>query len=324
MTKTVVQSSKSRRPALSDADLYSVAEAPAPKIYHPPAMPREIDMPRPSKPQGASALWAVMLVLILSVATYAWAAANGLLLFRIGAAVAAPVCTFAVWRGGIRKAVVLGTMLCLSMLWAYYPDLVAGVISSVAGQSSPIVAAIASSVLAGLVVLVASLMAKFMSKRLVGASRLRDSANRLLGLGLGLCETALVVLTLCWTAANLAPLAKRITDDPSVDHAEARFQVAEGATKINNEARLQGWAPFIHDSNPISKTPALQQLIDQLNESGRLDFDADKLKALLPTGTSQTSPEVTPEFLESLIEDQKRAASTRRQAYEQMQDSIRR
>jgi hypothetical protein len=324
MIKTAVQTDKSIRPAMKHAEIYSVADAPVARGYHPFMPAQEFSVPHPSRSydSGTGAIGMAVLVLVLTAATYAWAAMHDLLLLKIAAVVAAPLCIFAVWRGGLRKTVVLGTMIGLSMLWANYPDLPAGVISSIAGQSSPIAAAIASSVLAGLVVFIAGFMAKSMRKRLVGGSRIRGILDRFAGLSIGVGETMLVVLTLCWTAESLDGMARRIVDDSQVEHAGLQYQVAEAMTQIGDETKRSGWSRFVRDTNPITKTPALQKLIDQLNETGRLDFDATTLQSLLPTASGQSAPEATPALLENLIQEQKHAAEKRVQTYDQLEQSM--
>ena len=187
-----------------------------------------------------------------------------------------------------------------------------------------IAAAVASSVLAGLVVFMAGFIAKSMRKRLVGGSRFRGALDRFVGLSIGLGEAMLVVLTLCWTAKSLDGMARRIVDDPQVEHAGMQYQIAEVMTQIGDETNRNGWATFVRDTNPITKTPALQNLIDQLNETGQLDFDATTLHSLLPTATGQSSSEASPAFLENVIHEQKRAAETRSQSYQQLEQSMRR
>lgn len=326
MPQSILRPRQPDRPAAPHDRCYELSDLP---VSRPglPAMPiRPDDLPRRESLGGQDVgvlIWAV-LAIGLAAATYGWGAIHGLLLFKIAAVVLVPLGLFAVWRGGLRKALVLGAMIGLFMLLTGNPDLVAQLINSVAGPSHPAVIAVGASVLAGLTLFLVGLFAKRLRRQLVGRSRLLARVDRFVGLSIGVVETSLLVLALCWTAQSLDTMARRITDDPEVDRASLPYQAARTLTQIGDETRRHGWSAFVRDTNPVTSVPALKELIDQLNETGRLDFDAAALDSLLPRTGASSSPQAAPAFLQKVIEEQKRSAEARGKAYRQLEQSTRR
>jgi len=200
---------------------------------------------------------------------------NGYLLGQI----AAPVCLFSglhgIWRGALRKMVMLPLMVGMTYLVTSQVDFADPVIRLMAGRSSIIGNTIACGLAVILTVVVVGGIVRVVRDRLTRSRPLLLTADRLLGAGFGLAEAAIVMLSVCWSVVLVEPQAKatqalRPTDTESFQHA-----LASGILQLTDEIDQGPFRSIVRDHNLLEDIPAVRDALSNL-QSDNPDADWHK------------------------------------------------
>jgi hypothetical protein len=280
-----------------------------------PPMPRTVAPRRRAEDRRSPALrlvWpAVALVGGLGLITLGLSAQADVLVGQIAAVVVMVATLHGLWRGGLRKLLVMGTFLGMLGVWGAMPYVAAklplngGPLSSGPGRSLLLAGLTAFGVFAAI------FSARFIHRRWLAERPLAAGVDRLVGGALGMAEGLMVVLALCWVSAAAAPFARRVFDGSAADPGSARCRVAGAIVQLAGEASSGPLAAVVSATSPIDRIPAFREALEQLNTLGRLHVDAasdsvalqslSKLLELPPGGAASPAPAPAPSGAESFL-----------------------
>jgi len=220
------------------------------------------------------------------------------------------------WRGGLRKLVMLPASLGMLVLLASHPGFADPLIKMVAGKSSELgngLACVAAFVLA---MLAAGTVVRVIRNRIIMKRPFLRATDRLFGTTLGAAEGALILLTICWTAVLVEPHTRSILEEPSIEAGSVQHKFAAGLVRLTEEIDGSPLRPIVRDANPIEEIPALRDAIENLKASGPNAIDSKVRKAAMEA-LKTADPEKLG-VLQKLVRDQARKDQSRDNAYRQL------
>lgn len=240
---------------------------------------------------GAGAMLLGLCIVVLAGALYGVSAQANYLLGQLAAAIAGPLTLLGLWRGAFRKVLMLGGFVagCYVFMRLQAPS--AGAV----GPANPPVGVSAGSMMALLAIpvllILAALAGRFFYAAYFARRPFARTCDRFFGTLVGLAEAAMVILPLCWITTMILPAAFRVRDSApgGPDSTQTRFAAA--IVQLGLEASSGPVGEVTRATNLIATFPVLKQMIDDLNQTGRMDFGRleldpallQKLQELLPS-----------------------------------------
>lgn len=224
------------------------------------------------------------------------------------------------WRGGLRKIVMLPASLGMFVLLASYPNFADPVVKMMAGKSSSLgngLACVAAFVLA---MLAAGTLVRVIRNRIIMKRPLLRATDRLFGTTIGGAEGALILLTICWTAVLVEPQARSILREPSIEAGSVQHQFAAGLVRLAEEIDASPLRPIVRDANLLEEVPALHNAIENLGTTGQ-PFDLNAINPRLREAAMEYLKAADSEKREgqpNALEKYERGNQSRDRAYRQL------
>lgn len=222
------------------------------------------------------------LVLGLGGGLFFYSNQHDFLLGQIAAVGLTPMAMHGVWRGGFRKATMLVVLLMLGWGFGYVTQASDHLLNFVGQGGGKLTTPLAVVLSIGLWI-AAYLMVGASRSRWIERSRRRLAMDRGLGLLVGLGEGAIMVLTICWMATSLEPFGRTIAEGAGTIEGSPRQSAGQLITRLANESRTGFLGEAVRKTNPIENTPALRDVVREMNTTGQLkvdDLDPATLKQL--------------------------------------------
>ncbi len=180
------------------------------------------------------------------------------------------------WRGGLRKIVMLPASVGMLVLLATYPNFADPVVKMVAGESSGLgngLACVAAFVLA---MVAAGTVVRVVRDRIVMTRPILRAPDGFFGTTIGAAGGGLILLAICWTAVIAEPHARTILKQPSVQAGTFEHQFAAGLVRLAEEIDGSPLQPIIRDANPLEEIPAIRDAIENMGAGGQ-SFDLNAI-----------------------------------------------
>ncbi len=174
------------------------------------------------------------------------------------------------WRGGFRKVVMLVLTIVAFSLVINHADVLTPLTKTAAGASGGMNYLLAAGI-AVLGLIFGGWIVKGVRRRVILKRPVVAMLDRLAGAGVGLAEAALVVLTVCWTTAEVAPHAAVVRDHQDTQVGSVRYVFAENVIRIAAEASQGPVGEFVAATNPFDRYPALRQAVQDFLQTGTFD-----------------------------------------------------
>lgn len=209
-----------------------------------------------------------------TAAGFALSAQQGWLLGQIAALALGLSTLHGLWRGGLRKLIMLPVSVGLLAFIVSHPGFADPFVNSVLGQPSVIGSALTVGLVGLLAWVIAGRLAKWVRDRCVRRRPMLLAADRFLGLSIGLAEGALTLLALCWATVLLEPQARVVRDHPNVSLDSIEHRVAAGVVQIAEEINASPLEAIANESNPLEEIPAVRDALYNLGDRTELRFEA--------------------------------------------------
>lgn len=264
----VVRSKQEER-IRSERPLDPIPLAPlAPSAPRPPA-PVAIEEPAPGSEVESSRRRSKPLLLVGLIAgscasMFFLSIRSGYLLGQIAAPVFLLSGLHGIWRGALRKMVMLPVSVGLVYLVTSQVDFADPVIRLMAGKSSLIGNAIACGLAVVLTVVIVGSIVKTVRDRLARNRPFLLTADRLLGAGLGLTEAAIVMLCLCWSVVLVVPQANATQALRPADPGSMQHVLATGLIQLTDEIDRGPFRSIVRDHNLLEDIPAVREALSDL------------------------------------------------------------
>ncbi|MBN2562591.1 MAG: CvpA family protein [Phycisphaerae bacterium] len=275
----------------------------------------QFDRPRTGRPPILSTI----LLLVAGVGLFAYSIQQGVLLAQIAIPFMTLTTVHGLWRGGFRKFFMLPLVIVAFYLAFTYPDFADPAVKAVLGSSSNVVNGVITAATLGLTLVIASLVLGRVRMRHIATRPLLLLVDRVIGSGIGLAEGVFVALSICWVVVMVRPHTSLLRDHQDTLPGSFRHRVATMLVRLADDAETEPLGRVVRATNLIENTPALRDVIDELNSTGKVDLEsldpemAQKLNELIPQMSGG-------EFdnLNQLIEKYKEANEARDKAYRQL------
>lgn len=199
---------------------------------------------------------------------------HDLLLGQIAAPLLGLAGLHGLWRGGLRKAVMLPITVGILYLVSIQPDFADPVIRAMTGKSSTIGNWIACGVAVALTLIIARSIVGAVQHRMVTGRPVVRAANNMFGTGIGLAEGAFAMLCLCWATVLVEPQARTVRDHPNAPPDSIHRQLAGGLVRLAGEIDQSPLEPIIRDANLLEYFPALRDAVQELSLDERMGLGA--------------------------------------------------
>lgn len=246
----------------------SYRETPLADALRPPQI-RQVASPQVSSPPSAP-VYSILLTMGLGGILLFLSQQRGFLLGQIAAVVVTAMTIHGLWRGGLRKFVMLGLAVGLIGFGPVIQNTVSSLVSKTSGSPAGLSTYLLTLVGATGLWMICHFATKSFRKRVILKRRGLLAMDRLGGATLGLAEGAVLVMSLCWLSTSLTPFARTITDEQVSPKGSPRAQIGETLLRLAEESRYGSLASLTQRANPIPKIPALRDAIEELNTTGQI------------------------------------------------------
>lgn len=218
------------------------------------------------------------------------------------------------WRGGLRKIVMLPVTVGSLFLVTAKPDFADPLIRSVTGQSSMVGNMLACGLALVATFLMTGALIRYVRNKVIVKRPVALGIDRFVGTTVGLAEGAVVLLVLCWTAVLTQPQMARLKDHPGTAPGSARQSVATTMLKIVGEIDEGPLRTLVRDQNLLKDIPAIKSAIEQIEQAASNPDFWNSSAASLFKGVDPKTLGEAGEIAERLKADTER----RRQAYDRL------
>lgn len=260
-----------------------------------------------------------VLIVLAAVGMYVTSSQRDYLLGQVAVPFLAMGVLHGLWRGGLRKILMLSAMIAV----AYGAAACVPVLTSYIGSAASPIGAAAVWLVMGLTAIVFLLLVGWLGKSLRRRIILPRAPlrifDRFVGMTVGLAEGGLVVLAMCWTVVAFGQQMRMVRDHRDTAEDSQRYRVACQMIRLAEEAERGTVGELVQATNIFDRIPALREAIDGLNRTGKLDLQGldpetvDRLNQLL-----QRAPAENLGNLGQVIEQYKSANEARTHAYQQL------
>lgn len=215
--------------------------------------------PAPRKP------WLAIGLLIGAIASgFGLSVQYDSLLGQIATAILGAGALHGLWRGGLRKLVMIPASLGMFVLLASYPSFAEPLVKMVAGKSTDLGNGLACVVAFLAAMLAAGAIVRVIRNRIIMKRPILRATDRLFGTTLGTAEGGLILLAICWTAVLVEPQARTILKQPATEAGSVQHQFAAGLVRLAEELDDSPLKPIVRDANPLEEIPAIRDAIDNM------------------------------------------------------------
>jgi uncharacterized membrane protein required for colicin V production len=283
----------------------------------------KFSFPEPaSSRSGRWPLKSFAFIVLLGAALFLYSLRHDLLLGQFAAMILTLGALHGLWRGGTRKIIMIAATIGLLYLATSSSDAANTYIQS---RMSPSAASWSWVVIAGVLVLallVIGISVSIFRRRVVMKHPFLRGFDRLVGVGVGTAEGALIILTVCWMAVSIRPYATVVRDQPQTQVGSSRHRMLTDMVRIADEAGDGTVGEIVDATNPIDSVPVLKQAIDDLNTKGEIRLDSlgnlDPETARKLNEWLKQNPTENLGGLNKVIEDYKKGGETQEKSNRQL------
>lgn len=195
-----------------------------------------------------------------------------------------------IWRGALRKMVMLPVSVGIAYLVTSQVDFADPVIRLMGGKSSLIGNAIACGLAIVLTVVVVGSIVRAVRDRLTRSRPFLLTIDRFLGAGLGLTEAGIVMLCLCWSVVLVAPQAKATQALRPADTDSFQHVLTAGLLQLTGEIDRGPFRSIVRDHNLLEDIPAVREALSDLpSDSSSPDWHSKITEFLRQSDQNQGS-----------------------------------
>jgi len=206
---------------------------------------------------------------LLISALFAGAIASGTYFIQQGhivGTIAAPILLLpalhGIWRGGVRKILILPVLLATFWCLIEAPAKVAPYIQPyVEGYNITLIHVLIAA-MALPVLLVGMFLVRNIRRQLILPNNTAFRVDRFVGALAGLAEGGLMVLSICWVSVFMAPQMHEALANDRLPRASLQRNVAESFVQIANEAQTGKLGEIVARTNILAHVPELRARID--------------------------------------------------------------
>lgn len=200
-----------------------------------------------------------------------------------------------IWRGALRKMIMLPVSIGIAYLVTSQVDFADPVIRLMGGKSSLIGNVIACGLAIVLAVVVVGSIVRAVRDRLTRNRPFLLTVDRSLGAGLGLAEAGIVMLCLCWSAVLVAPQAKATQALRPADTDSFQHVLTTGLIQLTDEIDRGPFRSIVRDHNLLADVPAVREALSGLpSDSSSPDWHKEITEFLRKADQNQESETDTP------------------------------
>ncbi len=260
-----------------------------------------------------------VLIVLTAIGIYVTSSHRDYLLGQVAVPFLALGMLHGLWRGGLRKILMLSAMIALAYAAATCVPMLTSYIGSAASPIGAAAVWLVLGITAIVFLLLVGWLGKSLRRRIILPRTPLRIFDRLVGMTVGLAEGGLVVLAVCWTVVAFGQQMRMVRDHRDTAEDSQRYRVASQMVRLAEEAERGTIGELVQATNIFDRIPALRDAIDGLNRTGRLDLKGldpetvDRLNQLL-----QQAPAENLGNLGQVIEQYKKANEARTHAYHQL------
>ncbi len=197
------------------------------------------------------------------------------------------------WRGGLRKVVMLPLTVGLLIFFSARPDFADPLVQMIAGKPSVLGNMFACGMTMVAAYLIVGALVRTVRNRVILRRASLTAADRFLGTAVGMAEGAALTLVLCWMSVLVEPQMRSLRDHSSTVEGSKRHMVASTMLRLVSEIDKSPLQTIVRDHNVLADVPAVHSAIVQLEQagtghnSGSSDDAAKLLKGVNPQQLSQ-------------------------------------
>lgn len=199
---------------------------------------------------------------------------NNYLLGQIAVAVLGVSGFHGLWRGGLRKLIMLPVTFVVLFLVSRNPGFADPIVKATFGQSSSLANGIVCVITVVLTLVVVGFMVKLIRNRFIMKRPLMRGADRFFGTTVGLAEGAFTMILLCWAVVLLEPQARVVRDHPNRSTESIQHRVAAGIVQLAEEIQDSPLEPIALEANLLEEIPEIRDALYNLGERNQLDLEA--------------------------------------------------
>ncbi len=189
---------------------------------------------------------------------------SGYLLGQIAALVCLLSGLHGIWRGALRKIVMLPVTVGIAYLVTSQVDFADPVIRLMGGKSSLIGNVIACGLAVVLTVAIVGSIVRAVRDRLTRRRPFLLTIDRLLGAGFGLAEAAIVMLCVCWSVVLVEPQVRATQALRPADTDSFQPAVIAGLLQLADEIDRGPFRSIVRDHNLLEEIPAVRDALSDL------------------------------------------------------------
>ncbi|MCG8407232.1 MAG: CvpA family protein [Phycisphaerales bacterium] len=199
---------------------------------------------------------------------------NDYLLGQIGATILGLSGLHGLWRGGLRKLIMLPATFVVLFLAMNNPGFADPITRAVFGKPSPFTNGIVCVAVVALALVVIGSVVKLFRNRFIMKRPFLRGADRFFGTSIGVAEGALTMLVLCWATVLLEPQARVIRDHPNRVTESMQHRFAAGIIQLAEEIQDGPFESIVHEANLLERFPEVRDALYNLGEQTQLDLEA--------------------------------------------------
>jgi len=169
-----------------------------------------------------------------------------------------------IWRGALRKMIMLPVMVGITYWVTSQVDFADPVIRLMGGRSSFIGNAVACGLAIVLTVVVVGGIVRIVRERLTRRRPFLLTVDRFLGASFGLAEAAIVMLSLCWSVVLVEPQAKATQALRPADTDSFQHILTAGILQLTDEIDQGPFRSIVRDHNWLEDIPAVRDALSGL------------------------------------------------------------
>lgn len=199
---------------------------------------------------------------------------SGYLLGQIAGAVLALAGLHGLWRGGLRKLLMLPVSCGLVFVLAFYPGFPDPVIVLALGRASPAWNVVACVVVVLSALMIAGRTARVIRSRVTTGRRTFLTLDHLFGAALGIGQGLVVMLGLCWATVLIEPQARAVLHHRNLHEGSACQRLAAGIVQLTREINETPIESIVHEANLLERVPSIRDALYDLADGQRLTLES--------------------------------------------------
>lgn len=172
------------------------------------------------------------------------------------------------WRGGLRKVVMLPLTVGLLIFFSARPDFADPLVQMITGKSSVLGNMFACGITMVAAYLIVGALLRLVRNRVIQRRASLTAADRFIGTTVGIAEGAALTLVLCWMSVLVEPQMRSLRDHSSTVEGSKRHMAASSMLRIVSEIDNGPLRTIVREHNVLADVPAVRSAIIQLEQAG--------------------------------------------------------